>query len=89
MAGPGHNSGFAADALKSFFERIERLQEEKDALSADQKEVYAEAKGTGFDVKIMRKVIALRRMDKADLQEMDALLNLYRNAVGLGNDDLV
>lgn len=88
MGKSGHNS-FAKDALKSFFERIERLQEEKDALSADMKEVYAEAKGTGFDTKIMRKVIALRKMDKAELQEMDALLDLYRTAVGLGNDDLV
>ncbi len=88
MGKSGHNS-FAKDALKSYFERIERLQEEKDALSADMKEVYAEAKGTGFDTKIMRKVIALRKMDKAELQEMDALLDLYRTAVGLGNDDLV
>jgi len=88
MGKSGHNS-FAKDALKSYFERIERLQEEKDALSADMKEVYAEAKGTGFDTKIMRKVIALRKMDKTELQEMDALLDLYRTAVGLGNDDLV
>lgn len=88
MGKSGHNS-FAADALRSFFERIERLQEEKDAISADQKEVYNEAKGTGFDTKIMRKVIALRKLDKAELQEMDALLDLYRTAVGLGNDDLV
>jgi uncharacterized protein (UPF0335 family) len=88
MGKSGHNS-FAKDALKSYFERIERLQEEKDALSADMKEVYAEAKGTGFDTKIMRKVIALRKMDKAELQEMDDLLDLYRTAVGLGNDDLV
>ena len=88
MGKPGHNS-FAADALKSYFERIERLQGEKDALSADQKEVYAEAKGMGFDTKIMRKVIALRKMDKAELQEMDALISLYRTAVGLDFDVLV
>jgi uncharacterized protein (UPF0335 family) len=88
MAGAGDNS-FAKDALKSYFERIERLEEEKASLSADVKEVYAEAKGTGFDVKIMRKVIALRKMDKADLQEQDALIDLYRNAVGLGTDDLI
>jgi uncharacterized protein (UPF0335 family) len=88
MAGRGHNSGFAREQLKSFIERVERLQEEKDALSADMKEVYAESKGTGFDTKIMRIIVRLRKLDKADLQEQDALIDLYREAVGL-NGDLV
>ena len=88
MSGRGHNSGFAKDQLKAFIERVERLQEEKDTLSADMKEVFAEAKGTGFDTKIMRVIVRLRKLDKADLQEQDALIDLYREAVGL-NGDLV
>jgi len=89
MAGAGHNSGFARDGLKSFISRIERMEEEKAALLADIKEIYAEAKGTGFDTKILRKVIALRKMDKADRQEMEALVDLYMNAVGQDDDDLI
>jgi uncharacterized protein (UPF0335 family) len=80
MAGVGHNSGFAKDSLKSFVERIERLNEEKDALSEDIREVFSEAKGTGFDTKILRKLIARRKLDKADRQEQDALLELYEGA---------
>lgn len=75
--------GIAGDRLKSFIERIERLEEERRALSNDIKEVYAEAKGTGFDVKIMRQVIRLRRMDKDDLDEQDALIDVYKRALGM------
>ncbi|MFZ2004277.1 MAG: DUF2312 domain-containing protein [Stellaceae bacterium] len=75
--------GIAGDRLKSFVERIERLEEEKKALASDIKEVYAEAKGTGFDVKIMRQVIRLRRMDKDDLDEQETLLDVYRRALGM------
>ena len=75
--------GVAGKRLKSFIERVERLEEEKAALADDIKEVYAEAKGTGFEPKIMRRVVALRRMESTDLQELDALLDLYRNAVGV------
>ena len=75
--------GIAGDRLKSFVERIERLEEERKALSNDIKEVYAEAKGTGFDVKIMRQVIRLRRMDKDDLDEQETLLDVYRRALGM------
>jgi uncharacterized protein (UPF0335 family) len=75
--------GIAGDRLKSFIERIERLEEERRALSADIKEVYAEAKGTGFDTKIMRQVIRLRRMDKDDLDEQETLLDVYRRALGM------
>lgn len=78
----GHNV-FAADQLKSFITRIERMEEEKAALSADIREIYAEAKGTGFDTKIMRQVVRLRKLDKADLQNQDALLELYRRALGM------
>lgn len=86
MAGPGHNSGFARDQLKAFVERIERMEEEQAALAADKKEIYAEAKGTGFDVKIMREIVRMRRMDKADLQQRDAMLDLYRNALDMNSD---
>ena len=75
--------GIAGDRLKSFVERIERLEEEKKALANDIKEVYAEAKGTGFDTKIMRQVIRLRRMDKDDLDEQETLLDVYRRALGM------
>ena len=75
--------GIAADRLKSFIERIERLEEEKAALTADTREVYAEAKGTGFDTKIMRQIIRIRRMDKADRQEQEELLVLYKRALDL------
>ena len=75
--------GIAADVLRSYIERIERLEEEKRNLAGDIKEVYAEAKGNGFDPKIMRKLISLRRMDQADRQEEEELLEVYRRAVGL------
>ena len=75
--------GIAADRLRSFIERIERLEEEKAALSADVKEVYAEAKGVGFDTKIMRQLIRLRKMEQADRREQEELLDLYKQAIGL------
>jgi uncharacterized protein (UPF0335 family) len=76
-------SGFAAGQLKSLIERIERLEEEKAALAADIREVYSEAKGVGFDTKIMRQIIRLRKMEKADLQEQEAVLDLYLSALGM------
>ncbi|MFZ5792198.1 MAG: DUF2312 domain-containing protein [Pseudomonadota bacterium] len=76
-------AGIAADRLKSFIERIERLEEEKAALAADIREVYAEAKGTGFDTKVMRQIIRLRRMDKTDRQEQEELLDLYKRALDI------
>jgi len=77
------SSGIAADRLRSFIERIERLEEEKAGLTADIREVYAEAKGTGFDSKVMRQIVRLRKMDSADRQEQEALLDVYRRAIGL------
>ncbi|HEY8947501.1 MAG TPA: DUF2312 domain-containing protein [Rhizomicrobium sp.] len=79
-------TGFAKEHLKSFIERIERLEEEKAALAADIREVYSEAKGTGFDVKIMRQVVRLRKLDTADRQEQDAILDLYLDALGMGRE---
>lgn len=75
--------GIAAERLRSFIERIEQLEEEKAALGADIREVYGEAKAAGFDAKIMRQVIRLRRMDRSDRQEQAHLLELYKRAIGL------
>ncbi|MCF8496421.1 MAG: DUF2312 domain-containing protein [Alphaproteobacteria bacterium] len=75
--------GVAGQRLKSFLERIERLTEEKESLMEDMKEVYAEAKGVGFDVKIMRRIIKLRKMDPEKRREEDELLALYSAAIGL------
>lgn len=72
----------AQSKLKSLIERIERLEGDKAAVGADLKEVYAEAKGEGFDTKILRKVIALRKLDSAARAEMDALVDLYISAIG-------
>ena len=75
--------GIAGDRLRSFVERIERLEEEKRALGSDLKEVYAEAKGSGFDTKTIRLLIKERRMDKDDLDEQTTMLDLYRRALGM------
>lgn len=73
--------GVAKDRLKSFVERIERLEEEKLALVADIREVYSEAKGTGFDVRVMRQLIRLRKMDREDRSQMEAILDVYERAL--------
>ena len=73
----------SAEQLNQFIERIERLEEERRALMADIKDVYAEAKATGFEPKIMRQVVRLRSMDRDLLSEQDALLDTYRDALGL------
>ena len=75
--------GVAGDHLKSFIERIERLEEEKKAFADDIKDVFSEAKGTGFDVPTMRRLLKLRRMDKDDIDEQDALLETYMRAIGM------
>jgi len=72
-----------ADRLKSFLERIEKLDEERKAIAGDIKDVYSEAKGVGYDVKTMRKIVALRAMDSADRAEADALLDTYLHALGM------
>jgi uncharacterized protein (UPF0335 family) len=76
-------AGIAGERLRSFIERIERLEEERRALAGDIKEVYAEAKGAGFDAKTMRQIIRLRRMDKDDLDEQETLLDIYKRALGM------
>ncbi len=75
--------GVGGARLKAFVERIERLEEEKKALAEDIKEIYAEAKGVGFDVKILRKVVTLRKMDTEKRREEEELLELYKSAIGL------
>jgi uncharacterized protein (UPF0335 family) len=73
----------AADQLRLFIERIERLEEEKKGISDDIKDVYAEAKSNGYDTKTMRAVVRLRKLEAHTRQEMDALLETYRSALGL------
>lgn len=73
----------SADRLKSFVERIERLEEERAALSTDIREVYSEAKATGFDTKVMRQVVRLRKLDRADREESEEILDLYKQALGM------
>ena len=82
-------SGFADGRLRSFVERVERLEEEKKALSDDIKEVYAEAKGEGFCTKTMRKVVALRKLDRADFQEQQAMLDMYLAVFGMSDAPLL
>ncbi len=89
MAGIGHNSGddvitaAAQGRLKSFVERLERLDEDLDVIKSDKKEVFAEAKGEGFDVKTLRKLIAERKKDRVKAAEERALLELYASAIGM------
>ncbi len=73
----------AGERLKSFIERIERLEEEKAALAEDIREVYSEAKGNGYDVKVMRQIVRLRKMDSGDRQELEAILDTYKAALGM------
>lgn len=73
----------SADQLRQYIERIERLEEEKRAMMADIKDVYAEAKASGFEPKIMRQIVKMRAMDRDILSEQDALIESYREAVGL------
>ena len=75
--------GIAADRLRSLIERIERLEEEKKALSGDIRDVFAEAKSAGFDVKIMRTILKLRKMNAADRDEQEFQLDTYRKALDL------
>lgn len=84
MSEIGHNSTEHVDGshLRAFVERIERLEEEIKAINDDKKEVYAEAKGIGFDVAILKKVIGLRRMDRDKRIEQETILDLYLSALG-------
>lgn len=90
MTQPGHNSGdepaqwgnISAERLRSLIERIERLDEERKALGSDIKDIYSEAKSAGFDVKVMRQLIAIRKREPAEVEEQETLLDVYRRALG-------
>ena len=75
--------GITAEQLRSYIERIERLEEEKAGLASDIKDIFAEAKGNGFDVKTMRQILKIRKMDASDRDEQEALLDLYMHALGM------
>ncbi|MEP3523819.1 MAG: DUF2312 domain-containing protein [Hyphomicrobiales bacterium] len=75
--------GVAGDQLRTIVERVERLEEEKKTIAEDIKEVYAEAKANGFDTKILRKVVSLRKVEAAERQEQEAILDLYMAALGM------
>ncbi|KAF0675019.1 DUF2312 domain-containing protein [Profundibacterium mesophilum] len=77
------NYRVTADELRQFIERFERLEQEKKDIAEAQKEVMAEAKGRGYDTKVMRKVIALRKRDKDDIAEEEAVLEMYKEALGM------
>ena len=81
-ASPDILTSTTAGRLRTIIERIERLDEDAEAIAGDRKEVFAEAKGEGYDVKILRKVIRIRKQDKAKRQEEDAILDLYLSALG-------
>ncbi|MBB2158121.1 DUF2312 domain-containing protein [Gluconacetobacter diazotrophicus] len=75
--------GIAADRLRSVIERVERLEEERKALSADIKDIFAEAKSAGFDVKVIRQILRLRKQEPAEVEEQETLLDIYRRALGM------
>ena len=91
MLAPNHESGaiqaaplsFAKDQLKSIVERIEKLDEEKKAISDDIRDIYAEAKGNGFDVKALRAIVRLRKIEPTEREEQDAILETYMHALGM------
>ena len=83
IEGGDNSHAVAADQIKAFIERIERLEEEKASIAGDIKEVYAEAKGNGFDTKVLRKIVAIRKRDHNEMMEQQALLKLYLEALGM------
>ena len=83
MADTISSDSVAQDQLKAFVERIERLEEEKKAIADDIRDIYAEAKGNGFDTKVLRQVVKIRKQDRAERLEQEALLDLYLAALGM------
>ncbi|MFC7473751.1 MULTISPECIES: DUF2312 domain-containing protein [Dankookia] len=75
--------GIAVDRLRSIIERVERLEEERKALASDIKDIFAEAKSAGFDVKVVRQIISIRKKEPAEVEEQETLLDLYRRALGM------
>lgn len=94
IPGVGHNSGsdahgVARDQLRSFVERIERLEEEKKTIADDIKDVYGEVKGTGFDTQILKEVIRIRKQDKDERMEREAILDTYLRALGMAPEQVL
>ena len=83
MAATINPDSVAQDQIRAFIERIERLEEEKASIAGDIKEVYAEAKGNGFDTKVLRKIVSIRKQDHNERMEQEALLELYLTALGM------
>lgn len=82
--GPGHNTdGISADRLRSMVDRIERLNTEREALGSDIKDIFKEAGSAGFDVKVLRQLIRIRKQDPAEVEEAEAMLEVYRKALGM------
>nr|WP_279184703.1 DUF2312 domain-containing protein [Acetobacter syzygii] len=85
----GHNSndpavgGIAADRLRSIIERVERLEEERKGLAGDIKDIFTEAKSAGFDVKVLRQIIRIRKQEPSEVEEQETLLDVYRRALGM------
>lgn len=77
------SGGVAADRLRSIVERIERLEEERKALASDIKDIYAEAKSAGFDPKVLRQLIRIRKQEAAEVEEQETMLDIYRRALGM------
>jgi uncharacterized protein (UPF0335 family) len=78
-----HNEGVAADRLRSIVERIERLETERAALASDIKDIYAEAKSAGFDIKVLRQLIRIRKQEATEVEEQETMLDIYRRALGM------
>ncbi|WP_367161257.1 DUF2312 domain-containing protein (plasmid) [Kozakia baliensis] len=75
--------GIAADRLRSIIERIERLEEERKAIAGDIKDIFSEAKGAGFDVRTIKAILKLRRLEPAEIEESETLLDIYKRALGM------
>ena len=84
MSSVGHNSAnVAGERLRSLVERVERLEEEKKALSSDIKDIFTEAKSAGYDIKVLRQLIRIRKLDPNEVSEAEQLLEVYRAAIGM------
>lgn len=83
MTYPDNQDSVAPDQLRAFIERIERMEEEKKAIGSDIKEIYAEAKGNGFDTKVLRRLVNIRKQDHSERMEQEAILELYMQALGM------
>lgn len=93
MTGPGHNSGtkpggVAVEELKSIISRVEKLDEEISGLQADKRDIFAEARGRGFDTKAIRQIVKLRKMDAQEREEAETILDTYLVALGMAQPDL-